>query len=425
MIFAATSLAFGQMTVTTQPVGFVTITCPSNSDTIVSLPLTRSPDFVGNVASVSGSTIVVSGTTGWTTNQFITTSGTQTLPKDYVLLGPNPVALSGLVSTVQNSATVTGVGTSFTTALHPEDILIINGSNFFTVKSVESNTSLTVTITAKNTLTGAAASVSSATSNPNEGSYYSVVANDATSLTVDLSGDVLTGVQPGTQISVIPYWTLATVFPASTSGTSFTPTTNIRVGKQTQILMPTYGKAGSNLQVSKTYVFYSTLNAWCLTTDPSSDLGNDILRPSTFFIVRNPSTATTGTLTLQGNVQYNALSIHLPFQSADQDTWVALNRPIDVALNNLGLIDSGAFAVTSNVRMPNDTLWTYNYSANQINKQPYKKYFYYNDHWCIATDPNTDAGADVIPAGTGFLIRKKGFSGSNGTLYWENTPNFN
>lgn len=68
----------------TDPVGFTTTTNGlSNSDTFVSLPFTRSPEFTGTVQSVTSNTISVSGFP-WTANQFVYVGGTQ--PKHYYAL---------------------------------------------------------------------------------------------------------------------------------------------------------------------------------------------------------------------------------------------------------------------------------------------------------------------------------------------------
>jgi uncharacterized protein (TIGR02597 family) len=86
---------------TTNPVGAVslgayTTNTPSSyvglqgsSDTFVSLPVTRPPVFVGTTsAAPTGSTIPISGAPGWTTNQFVYASGSQTNTY-YVLIGSN------------------------------------------------------------------------------------------------------------------------------------------------------------------------------------------------------------------------------------------------------------------------------------------------------------------------------------------------
>ncbi len=71
----------------TDPVGFTTTSCLSNSDTLLSVPFTRPQTFVGAILSVSGGTMTVSGAPGWTTNQFVYVQGSQ--PNHYyALLGP-------------------------------------------------------------------------------------------------------------------------------------------------------------------------------------------------------------------------------------------------------------------------------------------------------------------------------------------------
>ncbi len=73
--------------VVTDVVGFTTTSCLTNSDTLVAMPFTRPQAFVGSVVSVAGSTLTISGSPGWTTNQFVYVAGTQ--PNHYyVLIGP-------------------------------------------------------------------------------------------------------------------------------------------------------------------------------------------------------------------------------------------------------------------------------------------------------------------------------------------------
>jgi len=64
-------------TVATDPVGAVSITIKGNSDTIVAVPLTTMPSYSGTVTSAAAGAgtafnLNVSGTTGWTSNQFAT-----------------------------------------------------------------------------------------------------------------------------------------------------------------------------------------------------------------------------------------------------------------------------------------------------------------------------------------------------------------
>ena len=88
VLLASFQVTFALTSVATDPVGFTTTSELSNSDTLVSLPFTRSSAFTGAISSISGNVITVSGTPGWTTNQFVYAQGTQ--PNHYyMLIGPS------------------------------------------------------------------------------------------------------------------------------------------------------------------------------------------------------------------------------------------------------------------------------------------------------------------------------------------------
>jgi uncharacterized protein (TIGR02597 family) len=116
--------------------GSLQINLLGNSDTFVTLPYVRPEVASGLVQSVSGSVVNVTGPTGWSTGQFVYSSGIQT-------------------------------NTYF--------IIIRSGAK--------------------------------------EGFWYTITANDSTSLTLNLMGDSLSGLTANDQFDIIPYWTLATFFP--------------------------------------------------------------------------------------------------------------------------------------------------------------------------------------------------------------------
>ena len=58
------------------------------------------------------------------------------------------------------------------------------------------------------------------TTNPKEGHIYQITGNGPNTLLIDATSDNLTGIVASTQVTVIPYWTLATIFPASDAGVS-------------------------------------------------------------------------------------------------------------------------------------------------------------------------------------------------------------
>jgi uncharacterized protein (TIGR02597 family) len=80
---AAATLVHAQ-NATTDPVGAISYSPLALSDTMISLPLHRPPVFQGEVASVNGGIVTVTGSPAWTTGQFVYAAGSQ--PNNYYAL---------------------------------------------------------------------------------------------------------------------------------------------------------------------------------------------------------------------------------------------------------------------------------------------------------------------------------------------------
>ncbi len=329
LLSASVSLADS---VVTDPVGFTTTSLLTNSDTLVATPFTRPQSFVGTVASASGNVLMISGSPGWTTNQFVYVLGTQP-NRYYALLG------------------------------------------------------------------------SAATANPKEGHTYTITANSASTLTVDTTADDLTGVPANTQVVIIPYWTPATLFPASDSGISFTPTTSPPT-YQTLLRVPNYAATGINLPYSSEYYFNS--GAW-QRVSPAGVGDDDPLLPDGYIVVRNSNGAPTLPLTNLGAVLLRKISVPLlTAASPGQDNPLGIVRPLDVALNATGL--SSAFGA-------NDQLLVFNNAQPALDRAPSATYFY-DTRWRRFGDTTmADYGGDVIPQGAGFIVRKVGGTAA----FWTNS----
>ncbi len=141
----------------TDPVGYVSVAVPANSDVALGAPLGRPTEFQGVIQSISGSTITVSGTPGWTANQFVYASGTQsktyflrvdsgskeglilpivsngvseltvTIPAEENLTGINTVAADGSGEQVSIAPYWT-VGTLFSGAIAGTQMLVTQGN---------------------------------------------------------------------------------------------------------------------------------------------------------------------------------------------------------------------------------------------------------------------------------------------------------
>ena len=255
-----------------------------------------------------------------------------------------------------------------------------------------------------------------------EGNYYTITASGSNSLTVDLGGDTLAGLAAGDSVSVIPYWTLGTVFPASDVGVSFASSASAAV-RPTQILIPDLASAGINLAPTVTYFFYN--GAWrrfgqSLTLNKN----DDVLLPDAYFIVRNQ--AFTGATTQTGNVLVKKLVTPLATRvGGKQDNPVAVLRPIPVTLNDSGLISSGAFAPTTSVALRTDELLVFDNTVTGTNKSASATYFYYNGAWRkFGSSLALDFGSTVVFSPNTAVQIRKASSATGASIVWTNSPTY-
>ncbi len=256
--------------------------------------------------------------------------------------------------------------------------------------------------------------------NPKEGHTYPIVGNTANTITVDLGPDSLTGIPANAQLSVIPNWSLKTVFPDGDQNVFFTPTTTTAQYK-TQIRVPDISASGINLPYTD-YFFSNNVNGtsgnigWRLVGDNTTDRGDDPLMPDSHMVVRNLNGAPTLPLVNLGGVLLKKITVPLITSAAtQQDNPVGILRPLDVALNATGLnLADGSFGA-------NDQLLLFNNAVVGFDKAPSAIYVQTaapNGPWRLSNDLATDRGNDIIPAGVGFIVRKA--TGTGQPAFWVN-----
>ena len=103
---AISAVSNGQ--VTTDPVGFVSVTVKSGSDATIAVPMNRASEFKGVIASAAGSVITVTGNTGWTDGQFVY-NGTTKIKTYAVQIASG--ASEGMIAKITANTTVSGVST--------------------------------------------------------------------------------------------------------------------------------------------------------------------------------------------------------------------------------------------------------------------------------------------------------------------------
>jgi uncharacterized protein (TIGR02597 family) len=358
---ASAGFAFGQ-TASTNPVGYVTIECKANSDTIVGVPLRQSAAYAG---SLNGAPDTVD---------------------------PVPAGFA---------------------------VLTLSGTPGLAVDAFADTHYVKFTNTTPTPAAG-------------DGQWFVITANTADTLTVDLNGGSIAAVS-GAGLEIIKFWTLAELFKpadstilASTTGNAIVESTSqLIAGRRTQILIPNYAAVGTNASASD--VYYENANIWKRVGDGATDKGAVQLWPDRYFIIRHPSTVTQSTFyTTTGEVEGDDMGIALATRAAGaQDSQISLVRPVDVTLNGLGLGGTSAFMSSDSqlVAGRKDQLLVFNNAIAGQNKSASTVYYYHAGLWKSVGGGATDRGTDVIPAGTGFIIRKYQ-TVSGVTAVWENPPSY-
>ncbi|MES2310354.1 MAG: TIGR02597 family protein [Verrucomicrobiota bacterium] len=255
-----------------------------------------------------------------------------------------------------------------------------------------------------------------------EGNYYTILKNQWETVTIDLNGKSLSGLNSGDKVAIIPYWTLGTLFPSSDVGVSFVASPSA-VSRTTEILIPNQQGSDLTSQYDASYYFYN--NAWRQVGQSTSKSMNDvILTPDTFFIIRNHNQATS--LTIGGEILNTKMSLQLNVLTAGmQDNPVALIRPVPQKLNDLGLITSGVFVASPSPVLRKDQLFVFDNGIPGLNKSPASTYYYYNGGWRKVGSPiTTDFGNAVVFSSQYSMMIRKFPTNTAGTLTWKNSANY-
>ena len=268
------------------------------------------------------------------------------------------------------------------------------------------------------------------TSGNKVGMTYTVADNSTNTLTLDLNGDALDGsngtgaVAAGDSFSVIPYWTLGTLFP---SGQGVTAAANVTgSGSLTQILVISGNAEGINLAPNFTYYYYGgngTFAAgWRQIGGGFTTLFDDtVVSSDQTVVIRQNGVSATSVLTATGTVPTNQRSyvIGTIQANAQQDNWIGIDVPIALTLAQSNLATSGAFTGASNVTgTGGDELLVFDDTVAGYNKAPNSIYYYYGGNGTFAAGWRKVGGGfttlfdstAVFQPGSGYIIRKQATS---------------
>ncbi len=237
------------------------------------------------------------------------------------------------------------------------------------------------------------------------GLIFTVVSNDATSVMLDGAGFDLTQLAASTQLELVPYWSLGTLYPASQAGVSFVATTSVLV-HQTELLVFDASGVGINRAASATYFYYN--GAWRKNgASTATSFNSVVIGPDAYLMQRNKAAATA--LTRAGRVHPGRMATVIEAMPATgQDNLIAVGYPLDLTLRQTGLGGSSAFTTTTSAMSPLDELLVYDTTQSGINRAPSATYIYYSGGWRkLGASMSVDFSDSVtLSAGTGFIVRK-------------------
>lgn len=268
-----------------------------------------------------------------------------------------------------------------------------------------------------------------------DGRIYAVTDTDAATLTVHLNGDTsiadpTNGAKQNDTLVIARFWTLDTLFPPAaatadpaTTGHAIVKSLNT-LNRNTEVMLPDLATPGINLPPSRKFFIVGDPAAWKEATTGFPPAGSVILWPDTYLVIRQPTALASATsYKISGEVEVGTFAIPLSTSATGkQDNFVAIPRPINVALTDLGLISSGAFIPSLNTLNRADELFVYDNALALRNRTPSAKYFYYSGTWRKVATGFPVADTDIVPAGAGVIIRKAQSNGS--TVFWRNYPTY-
>jgi uncharacterized protein (TIGR02597 family) len=255
------------------------------------------------------------------------------------------------------------------------------------------------------------------------GLRFPVSANDGTTITV-VGGDSTLQAQGfvlGDLVSVEPYWTLATLFPAGAGvGASqdiYDPLAYLIVSDQSS--------TGVNRGAGGFFFYADGTDGnpagWRDANDAEGDLQDTYpIDPSITYTIRTGSVGQT--LTVAGQVPDSAISTRVLTAATANDEYLTSPFPVDISLAESNL--QTVIAASSDIYDPTEFVLVYSDESAGFNKGASAFYFYHNGAdgnpagWKDLNDPEgPNVAAKVLKAGRGFTLRKA--SGTPASTIWK------
>jgi len=260
------------------------------------------------------------------------------------------------------------------------------------------------------------------TSGAHQGRHFRIVTHGASTIDVTASLAELGSLTTDGLVSVIPAWTLETLFPPGTQTTLHASTGPLATDRVSELLFFDTTTAGTSLAPSRR--FYVTATGW-FEAGTFVSAGNTVIEPGQAFLIRHPAgvamTSFVPNQQVYGGLVTTAVRVSTEMA---RDTMVALPRPVAMTLDQLDF-GPGQF-VESNSTAPadrKDQLLVFDNAEALRNKQPDATFFRSGGQWVRDAVGFPPGGQVTIEPSAGLLLRKA--SGANNTpVLWVNSPTY-
>lgn len=254
-----------------------------------------------------------------------------------------------------------------------------------------------------------------------EGRHFRIITHAAGHVDIEATPTELSGLVQDGLVSIIPAWTIQTLFPHATQNTFHASTGNLANGRQSELHLFDTSTSGTDLAPARR--FFVTASGWREIANGYPAADTVVIAPGQSFVVRHPANADATTFVAMDQVYGGIVSVPVRVANGErQDTVVAPPRPVTQTLAELDF--GSVFEESPNTTPANrrDELHVYDNEATGQNKGPAAIYFRHLGAWVRdqETDfPNSDAV--VIEPSSSLLIRKA--AAANDTpLLWSNAP---
>jgi hypothetical protein len=235
-----------------------------------------------------------------------------------------------------------------------------------------------------------------------KGDFFTVQGNTANSLLIDPEGLRISS-KDITAVSLLPFWSLSSLFPPSQATISFIPTTNPSNVMTKVVISPpvTYGTQQPQ-DAGQSYYFNANLTNWVSATNPTVPAGDAVIPPGAYVYLQN-----TGSNNyplhefISGSVFTNQFNLFFTSsRTSSVISYFSLPRNSSYPIGQIGFNNSNFTQSTgTGLAQRNDQLIIDN-GHGGVSAIYYRfKNQWYNTGNAVPTNP-------VFPAGTVFGLKK-------------------